>query len=413
MADIIFSNPPIWSSLLSAGGNLTLSNGTFTTTFNQTTNATWLWANTTTANAGTTNQSPAIELAANYWTGAASAQDLWTIQTSIASGTNGIVILDISHTGSSGNTYVTLAGLTGLQLNGVTQAIDFGSNPSWTLNLTDSSGTNTDVVLNWNASKVFSIIPAANNSTVLIQGRVAGTANKTGITLGNVATMSATSGTNIDVSLANDTWNPGSGTGAFQAVAITPTIKGTSSGNTTALLVNPTLTAGSLSGTNLILDLQSGGTSEFNINYSGVIAKYGATATVKNGVASTVASSLLTAQSAAITATTVYAIPAGKAGLYRITWEASITTAATTSCVLGGTNSFQIKFTNANGDTVVKTSNPTTAVVSATNATGTTINGVVSGYAGASTNLQYLFDYTSVGVTAMQFDLAVYVEYLG
>lgn len=91
-----------WSSLTNATGNLSLSNGTDTTTFNQTSNVAWLWANTTTATSGTTNASPLLELAANYWTGSASAADTWTIGSSLAAGTNGTSLLTIAHSGSSG-----------------------------------------------------------------------------------------------------------------------------------------------------------------------------------------------------------------------------------------------------------------------------------------------------------------------
>ena len=42
------ANLPPWSNLQNAGGNLTLSNAAFTTTFNQTSAVAWLWANTTT-----------------------------------------------------------------------------------------------------------------------------------------------------------------------------------------------------------------------------------------------------------------------------------------------------------------------------------------------------------------------------
>lgn len=140
---------------------------------------------------------------------------------------------------------------------------------------------------------------------------------------------------------------------------------------------------------------------------------YNNISTVRGGMPTIVASSLLTAQVAAITATTIYAVPAAQAGIYRITYVATITTASGTSSSLGGTNGFQVKFTNANGDAVVKTSNPTTANISAGNTTATTISGTVTGYAAASTNLQYLFDYTGGSGPAMAYDLAIYVEYLG
>lgn len=142
------------------------------------------------------------------------------------------------------------------------------------------------------------------------------------------------------------------------------------------------------------------------------VTTYNNVATVAAGVPSLVATSNLTAQGAAIAATTIYAVPASGAGMYRVSWSATITRAATTSCVLGGTNGFQLKYTDLN-DSVVKTSNPTTVTSSAVNATGTAISGTFNAYCKASTNLQYLFDYTSVGGTTMQYDLSIRVEALG
>jgi hypothetical protein len=97
-----------WSSLTAAGGNLQINNAGFTTEFDQTSNVAWLWNNTTVATALTTNASPLLELAANYWTGAASAQDLWTIGSSLAAGTNGASTLTIAHSGSTGYAIVDI-----------------------------------------------------------------------------------------------------------------------------------------------------------------------------------------------------------------------------------------------------------------------------------------------------------------
>ena len=91
----------LWNQIGNASGNLTLANAGNTTTFNQTSAVAWLWANTTTATSGTTNASPLLELAANYWTGAASASDLWTIGSSLAAGTNGTSTLKFSHAAGS------------------------------------------------------------------------------------------------------------------------------------------------------------------------------------------------------------------------------------------------------------------------------------------------------------------------
>lgn len=121
----------------------------------------------------------------------------------------------------------------------------------------------------------------------------------------------------------------------------------------------------------------------------------------------------LTGQSAAQAAQLVFATGTSPgAGLYRISYVATITTVDGVASVLGGANGFQIIFTNANGDAVVKTSNPTTPNISAIDATGTTISGCVLGYAAASTNINYSFGYTSTG-GFMRYDLAIFVEYLG
>jgi len=124
----------------------------------------------------------------------------------------------------------------------------------------------------------------------------------------------------------------------------------------------------------------------------------------------TVAQSNLTAQSAAISATTLYAIGASGGGLYRVSWVATVTTVDTTAFVLGGTTGFQLKYTDLN-DSVVKTSNPTTVTVSSINNTGTSISGTFNAYCKASTNLQYLFGVT-LGTGDGRYDLSIRAEYL-
>src|ERR1700722_6682550 len=96
------SGTVLWSSLGNAAANLSLSNAGFTTTFNQTSAAAWLWYNTTVGTSGSTNSSPIIELSANYYTGSLSAQDTWSISSSLAAGTNGASTLTFAHSGSTG-----------------------------------------------------------------------------------------------------------------------------------------------------------------------------------------------------------------------------------------------------------------------------------------------------------------------
>jgi hypothetical protein len=100
-----YSPSVLWSAIGNPTANLTLSMAAYTTTFNQTSGAEWLWANTTTGTGSTTNASPELALAANYYNGATSAADTWTLQSSLAAGTNATSSLTLAHSGTSGNAF--------------------------------------------------------------------------------------------------------------------------------------------------------------------------------------------------------------------------------------------------------------------------------------------------------------------
>ena len=110
---------PAWSAITNASGNLSLANGTNTTTFAQTSNVPWLWNNTTTGTISTTNSTPILELASNYYTGAGSSQNLWSVTGALTAGANGISTLSINQSGSSGaanlttNATITAPAITG------------------------------------------------------------------------------------------------------------------------------------------------------------------------------------------------------------------------------------------------------------------------------------------------------------
>lgn len=114
----------------------------------------------------------------------------------------------------------------------------------------------------------------------------------------------------------------------------------------------------------------------------------------------------LTGQTAAIAATTAYTAP--EDGYYMVCYNATVTTAATSSCVLGP---FQVRYTEAT-DNVVKTF-PTSSVnfVNQTNRNNTdaAIGGVFTVHAKSGANIQYIMGYTSSGATAMQYNLEVTV----
>ena len=153
------------------------------------------------------------------------------------------------------------------------------------------------------------------------------------------------------------------------------------------------------------------GDTSGNLSFNKVI-KYAGVATVSAGVPSELATVDLTTQSAAITATTLYSVPAAGAGMYVIAWVAKITTKDAASSALGGTNGFQISFTSPT-DSVVKTDSPTTPIISAANTTGTSISGCEVVYAKASTNIQYAFGYTSTTPGQMVYEFHCKCSYLG
>ena len=402
-------------------------------------NADLILTNSTVATNSTTNASPELDLRANYWTGAASAADDWTVGSSLAAGTNGASTLTIAHTGSTGAASVLFpAGTFG------TPSVAIGTNATGMLSAGGSlvaqlssggPGTfqfytgATDVLdFQYNGSTgQTSFISRTGNIVFALVGSLTTLSGRAGVNLGNPALAGTAAGTQYCVAIgdltANSaalcTFNPSSGTTNFVAIAVNPTINqtGSSSGNYTGLLVNAKET--SLKGTaNLLLDLQagsSGGTSQFSVSNTGKVTKYGAVATVGAGVPSLVATIDLTTQGAAIAAgTALYAVPAAGAGLYRVVCYAKITQAATTSSVLGGTNGFQLTWTDP-----TDSANPTATFGDASSVSlsgnATTTIYVTSAVVAckASTNLQYGFDYTSVGVTPMQFKISIKVEYLG
>lgn len=123
----------------------------------------------------------------------------------------------------------------------------------------------------------------------------------------------------------------------------------------------------------------------------------------------------LTAQTAAITTATLYAVPATGAGEYRLSWNAKITTAAGTSSTLGA---LTIVYTDPDGVAVTITAPAsiaagTIATTSAANTTGTVLLGLpLLLNAKASTNITYAFAYASNAAAAMNFNLHLKLQFL-
>lgn len=120
----------------------------------------------------------------------------------------------------------------------------------------------------------------------------------------------------------------------------------------------------------------------------------------------------LNGRSASIAATTLFTTPSGGSGWYQVNWLASITTRAGTSCVLGP---LQWRFTHAPSNIIQTWPGGNVNHVNQTN-TNTTASGIISGmvtlYCSASSNIQYIMGYTSVGNPSMSYDLHAVVKKL-
>lgn len=154
------------------------------------------------------------------------------------------------------------------------------------------------------------------------------------------------------------------------------------------------------------------------LSLTSVIGEYDSLTTVGAGVPCVCYQINLTGQTAALANTTSFFTPPA-AGFYRIYYYAKVTTAASTSSILGGTVGFQVLYTDAT-DSVAQTvtlpafsqagANLTISSGNTGNSTTTVSYGTAELYMKASTAATYGFGYTSVGGTAMAYELHVKVE---
>src|ERR1035437_3902148 len=163
-----------WDQIGNAAADLTLANAGFKTTFNQTSAVAWLWANTTVATVATTNASPLLELAAQYWaTGAATGTDLWTVGiAALTAGLNSPSTLTFLHTGSTGSAAVRVPLL---DIGGT----DAGISRLGAASLAIGNGTASDQTGTLNVAKITS------NSTQLLLEQTGDTFGTTQLALRN------------------------------------------------------------------------------------------------------------------------------------------------------------------------------------------------------------------------------------
>jgi hypothetical protein len=322
----------VWSAIGNPSANLTLAMAGFTSTFNQTSAISWLWANTTAAVSGTAQSSPLLELSGSSYSGAAAVTDTWTIQDVCANSTTtpGTSELKILHTGTTGSSALDVAKVT--YVNGTTGGpyvqggfgfdgtkatgsstpdmicgeggglfsfVPSGStsvNVGTSLRLYSNAGTSTNS-LTWQistgqnntAGNVNFAVQAELNASGSIMTFLAGPGTYAGraaiqfgaVPGGNPINFSATSGSQVCMAIGGIAaggagsvqFNPASGTATFTGLNIAPIINQTSSasGNYTAL--NIAVTETSLKGTaNLLINASAGTagtTSVFSVTNSG------------------------------------------------------------------------------------------------------------------------------------------------
>lgn len=236
------------------------------------------------------------------------------------------------------------------------------------------------------------------------------TTSITGLLKGGAGVISAaTAGTDYLISVNTDTTLTGSGTsGSPLGINLTNgniwtgtqnfkdriQISGAMSGKL-ALIAPVTVTD-----YDLVLPLAQGAANTAMVNNGSGFLSW-------TGVSSSAATPVnLTAQTAAVTATTLFT-PA-TTGQYRVSVYLQVTTAASISSVLGGATGVTLTYNDGDGnvaqtDTVALMNTAGgIAVTSSTNSTATNLNGTVTIYARAGVPVQFAIGYTSAG-TAMQY----------
>lgn len=142
---------------------------------------------------------------------------------------------------------------------------------------------------------------------------------------------------------------------------------------------------------------------------SGTLSSYNGIALIGNGVPAEYAQINLANQNANITSTTLYAVPAGGAGLYRVSCYAVVTTADGASSTLPNIG---IGWTDNDSNVAVVAS--TVTPTNTANAAGAFGPGSQIISAKAGTNITYqTSNYASGTAGAMKYAMRIRLEYLG
>lgn len=167
------------------------------------------------------------------------------------------------------------------------------------------------------------------------------------------------------------------------------------------------------------------GQQQITGTFNNSISTYNNVSTVSNGLAAEVAKADQTVQAANISATTLYAVPAAGAGLYRVSCYVVVTQAASTSSTMpncqitwtdndSNTANTTVSVTPTSTGNTVGTTNSTACPATCTSTFPASQTGGILIDARASTNIQYATaGYASTGGTVMQYAVHVRLEWLG
>lgn len=189
-----------------------------------------------------------------------------------------------------------------------------------------------------------------------------------------------------------------------------PTLTGLSATGSNQLYVG-----GVIYGTGLDVPATSVIGTAGNLIVGVLVTKYNGIATVSNGVPAEYAKADWSAQTAAIGSQTLYAVPVAAGGQYRLSWNAKVTTVATTSSTLGP---LTVGYTDQDGVAQTITCGAqTSAGAIATTSAGNTTTSVLLGLpmmlnCKGSTNITYTFGYASNNTNQMVFALHMKLEAL-
>lgn len=296
------------------------------------------------------------------------------------------VTLQHNGTANSTQTLLNLAQGAGMTITEAAGTVTFAASASLIVFQTNGTNNSSQTTLNLSAGTGITL-SNPSGGTVTITAATGPLFQTNGTSNSSQSGLNLVSGTNVTVTNTS---------GSNVSIAATlPAFQVNGSGLTSSTTIN------FINGTNIVVTNPSAGNVQVALGTAIPVRQ---------------TSVDLTAQNAAITTTTLLATGAGGAGQYVLTWNAKVTTAATTSSTLGALTITYVD-PDATTQTITCAAQSKTGTIETTdagNVTTTVLLGVPFQInAAASTNITYAFAYASSGATAMQYNLHIKLVLIG